>query len=603
MPVPADQKKDFFISYNKADKDYAVWLAWTLESAGYTTVIQAWDFQAGSNFILDMDRATRNARQTIAVLSADYLAARFTSPEWAAAFVQDPTSTDRQLIPVRVRECSMEGLLQPIVYIDLVNLSESDAKETLLTRIRGARSKPSRPPGFPGSAHAKTSEPLFPGMIEASLFCIPQRRNPFFVGREDLLARISEGLQRTGRVALSGLGGTGKTEMAIEYAFRKHDEYKFVLWTRADSNESLVSGLVALAVELDPQAKDEKDQTKIIKAMHEWLRRNPNWLLIIDNADDLDVIRLIVEQHLPGHFIATTRALATGTLAERVEIDSLPPDEATKLLLRRARILKSEEAFGNAGEEDVKLASHIANDILAGLPLALDQAGAYIEETSCGLSRYEELFHEHGMKLLQRRGALPTSHPDPVAVTWKISFEKAEKSKPLASGLLRLGAFLHPDSIPEELYRLGSAETDSFKPLVTDDFELEEAIQQVLKYSLMRRDARRKTLGMHRLVQMVIKATMSDEERRQWAAHAISVVNSAFPAVEFDHWPECERLMPSAEACIVNVEEFGLSLAGTGRLFGLVGHYLLDRGRVRDAEKSLERTIRILENIFGTEHE
>jgi tetratricopeptide (TPR) repeat protein len=603
MPTPADQKKDFFISYNKADKDYAEWIAWILESAGYTTVIQAWDFQAGSNFVLEMDKATKTARRTIPVLSADYLAARYTAPEWAVAFAQDPTGANRQVIPVRVRDCSLEGLLQPIVYIDLVNLSEADAKDVLLARIRGGRLKPSRPPNFPGVVKAETATPVFPGTIEASLFCIPQRRNPFFVGRDDLLARISDALTRTGRVALSGLGGTGKTETAIEYAFRKNDEYKFVLWTRADSNESLVSGLVALAGELFPESKDEKDQTKIVKAMHQWLRQNSDWLLIMDNADDLDVIRSIVEQNLPGHFIVTTRALATGTLADRVEIDSLPADEATQLLLRRARILKSNQTVAEASAEDVKLASHIANDILAGLPLALDQAGAYLEETACGLARYEKLFQEHGMKLMERRGALPSSHPDPVAVTWKISFEKAEKSNLVASGMLRLAAFLHPDSIPEELFRVGAGESDSIKPLVTDDFELEEAIQQVLKYSLMRRDARRKTLGMHRLVQMVIQDNMSDEERSQWATHATSVVNTAFPEVEFDHWPECERLMPSAETCINNVEEFDLSFEGVGRLLGLVGKYFFERGRIRDAETSLERTLRILEKTFGPDHE
>jgi len=110
--------KDFFISYNSADKDRAEWIAWQLEDAGYTTVIQAWDFGPGQNFVLAMQKAATEARRTIAVLSPDYLDAKFTTPEWAAAFVQDPTGEQRLLIPVRVRPVELAGLLKPIVYID-----------------------------------------------------------------------------------------------------------------------------------------------------------------------------------------------------------------------------------------------------------------------------------------------------------------------------------------------------------------------------------------------------------------------------------------------------------------------------------------------------
>jgi hypothetical protein len=107
--------KDFLISYNKADSRWAVWIAWELEEAGFSTVFQAWDFRPGSNFVLEMDRAAKEAQRTIAVLSPDYLNAEFTKPEWAAAFKADPTGRDRRLIPVRVRDCQPEGLLEQIV--------------------------------------------------------------------------------------------------------------------------------------------------------------------------------------------------------------------------------------------------------------------------------------------------------------------------------------------------------------------------------------------------------------------------------------------------------------------------------------------------------
>ncbi|HYO48479.1 MAG TPA: toll/interleukin-1 receptor domain-containing protein, partial [Chloroflexia bacterium] len=124
--------KDFFISYNKADRSWAEWIAWQLKEAGYEVVIQAWDFRPGSNFVLEMDKAARGTERTIAVLSEDYMKAEFTHPEWAAAFAKDPRGEQRALVPVLVRKCETEGLLNPIVQIRLVNLEEQAAREALL---------------------------------------------------------------------------------------------------------------------------------------------------------------------------------------------------------------------------------------------------------------------------------------------------------------------------------------------------------------------------------------------------------------------------------------------------------------------------------------
>uniref|UniRef100_B8HMW8 TIR domain-containing protein n=1 Tax=Cyanothece sp. (strain PCC 7425 / ATCC 29141) TaxID=395961 RepID=B8HMW8_CYAP4 len=140
------------ISYNRADKQWAEWIAWTLEEAGYSVVIQAWDFRPGGNFVLDMQRAAAESQKTIAVLSESYLKASYTQPEWAAAFAQDPESLERKLIPVRVKECKPEGLLRSIVYADLVGLSEPDAKQALLSAVAKGRAKPEDKPGFPDSS-------------------------------------------------------------------------------------------------------------------------------------------------------------------------------------------------------------------------------------------------------------------------------------------------------------------------------------------------------------------------------------------------------------------------------------------------------------------
>lgn len=142
-------KKHFFVSYTQADRGWAEWIAWELEKAGYSVVIQAWDFRPADNFVVRMQEASTVAEKTIAVLSPDYLASRFTQPEWSAAFHQDPTGTKGLLLPIRVRICDLPGLLPQIIYIDLVDLSEEDARTRLLAGVSRARAKPGVAPAFP----------------------------------------------------------------------------------------------------------------------------------------------------------------------------------------------------------------------------------------------------------------------------------------------------------------------------------------------------------------------------------------------------------------------------------------------------------------------
>src|SRR5260370_15009929 len=113
------KRYDFFISYTHVDQPWAEWIAWNLEKAGYSTIIQIWDFRPGGNFVLNMDQATKDAERTIAVLSLDYFASGFTPSEWAAAFRRDPRGKLGLILPIRVRQCDVEGLLGQVVYVDL----------------------------------------------------------------------------------------------------------------------------------------------------------------------------------------------------------------------------------------------------------------------------------------------------------------------------------------------------------------------------------------------------------------------------------------------------------------------------------------------------
>jgi AAA domain len=236
-------------------------------------------------------------------------------------------------------------------------------------------------------------------------------------------------LAAQGLAALSGLSGVGKTQTIVEYAHRHLDEYVYILWASANSREALVSGYGKIAGLLKlPESKD-KDQTLAVEAVRHWLSSNQRWLLILDNADDLRTAREFIPSGKNGHVLLTTLGHATGAVARRVDIEEMGTEEGALFLLRRAKCIEENAFLEAASPANQEKAKEIAAQ-LDGLPLALDQAAAYVEETDCGLSGYLNLYRTHGPELLRLRGALSADHPDPVATTWALSFEKIEQANP-----------------------------------------------------------------------------------------------------------------------------------------------------------------------------
>ena len=287
---------DFFISYNKADREWAEWIAWQLEKDGFSTVLQAWDFRPGCNFVLEMQKATQDTERTIAVLSPDFLTSLFTQPEWAAAFVCDPAGEERKLLPVRVQECKPGGLLKALNYINLVDLDEEAAKNALLAGVKLERAKPSSMPPFPNSHSTppESQRPRFPGSLPP-VWNVPQLRNPNFTGREQILTNLHDNLN-SGHTskwiqALTGLGGKGKTSLAREYAYRYKAEYDLVWWVRASEPSTLALDYSDLAARLKLPQKDSPDQNAIVNAVKQWLEQIQKWLLIFDNAQEPDVMK------------------------------------------------------------------------------------------------------------------------------------------------------------------------------------------------------------------------------------------------------------------------------------------------------------------------
>ncbi|MEN3537955.1 toll/interleukin-1 receptor domain-containing protein [Microbispora sp. ZYX-F-249] len=147
-----NREKDFFVTYNGKDETWAKWIARTLEDAGYRTTIQAWDFRPGDNFMAEMDKALSGCRHVLGVLSPHYLSSMFTQAEWTAAYRQTLLGKERGFIPVRVAECDVAPLLGPLVYIDLVEVEEAEARDRLLSGVSPSIARTPRVPGFPGGA-------------------------------------------------------------------------------------------------------------------------------------------------------------------------------------------------------------------------------------------------------------------------------------------------------------------------------------------------------------------------------------------------------------------------------------------------------------------
>src|SRR5262249_18376101 len=154
-----------------------------------------------------------------------------------------------------------------------------------------------------------------------------------------------------------GLGGIGKTQIAVEYAYQHRDDYQAVFWVLSDTRESLVSGYVTIAELLDLPQKQEQDQALIVKAVKNWLQTHGSWLLILDNADDLAAVREFLPPTFGGHILLTTRAQNMGRLAKRIEVETMDEDMGTLFLLRRAGLIIEHASLDTASSSDVATAS------------------------------------------------------------------------------------------------------------------------------------------------------------------------------------------------------------------------------------------------------
>jgi hypothetical protein len=258
--------------------------------------------------------------------------------------------------------------------------------------------------------------------------------------------------------------------------------------------------------------------------------------------------------------------------------------------LRRAGLLGPDSGHQSA-PDDQQAAARELSIKLDGLPLALDQAGAFIEETPSSPIEYLQLYAEAGAEL--RRIGKPEH--ESVHATFSLAFEKVGASR-AAADLLRLCAFFAPDQIPEEIFIKGAPELgENLGTLATNTLQWTQIIGQTCRFSLLHRDAISKTLSIHRQVQAVLRDMMAEKgEEGVWAERAVRAVGPAFPSIEFPNWAWCDRLLPQAQACAELIEERDFGFPEAARLLNHAGLYLHERGRYTDAEPLLARALAIL---------
>ncbi|MDF5731568.1 MAG: tetratricopeptide repeat protein [Rhizonema sp. PD38] len=437
-------------------------------------------------------------------------------------------------------------------------------------------------------------------MAPQSVWNISYPRNPFFTGRETVLPEIRDALLTNSNAALSGLGGIGKTQTAIEYSYRYHREYQMILWLRAEFRTELVSGFVKLAELLNLPVRQEKDESLVIAAVKHWLATHFEWLLILDNADEIQMLRPFLPEAHQGQVLLTTRAQATG-IYQRIEIKKMLPLDGALLLLRRAKLIPEQAGLDAVTREERTLAETISRE-MDGLPLALDQAGAFIEETPSSLAEYLQFYQEEGARLLAERGELAIDH-NSVTITFSLAFEKVLERNPTAADLIRVCAFLAPDAIPEEIFTGGGTELgENLSRLADKPLDFIKVTAEAGRFSLIYRNPTNKTFDIHRLVQIVLKAEMDEDSHRLWAERTVCAVTKVFPFAEYANWQVCERLFPHSKVAINWIKQYQIELSTAALLLDWTGFYLQQRVRYSEAEQLYQQALALKRRLLGEKH-
>src|SRR4051794_2519862 len=492
---------DFFISHAGRDTGWAEWLAWQLQQAGYSVELDVWDWAPGQDFVVRMEAALGRADRLLAVCSEAYFASAFGAAELSAAFAGSATAEGR-IVPVLVEPVTLPPLYAPLIPLDLTGLDEAAAVARLRARLTGGR--PTSAPPFPRAGPAPTDKPGFAGALPA-VWKVPLR-NPRFTGRDGMLAelrrRLHAGEGTLVGQGLYGLGGGGKTQLALEYAHRFAADYDLVWWVDAEQSVLIAEQLASLAARLDLPPGPTVAAT--VERLLAELRGRDRWLLVLDNAERPQDIAA----YLPGgagHVLITSRYPGWGALGGRLEVDVLTRTETIALL--RARIPGMSEELAD------KLAAELGD-----LPLAAAQAAGYLEQTDLPPADYLRRFRTRRATLLARGEAL--GYAGRIDTAWALSLERLGCEDPAAVRLLELAAFLAPEPIPLHLFtEYATLLEEPLRTVAAAPDALADTVGALVSYSLARRSP--DGFQLHRLVQAVIRHQLPPDRQQTTAGQVV----------------------------------------------------------------------------------
>jgi Domain of unknown function (DUF4062)/Tetratricopeptide repeat len=388
-------------------------------------------------------------------------------------------------------------------------------------------------------------------------------RLPFLAGREELLAELDDRLaDREGAgprvAALTGMGGAGKTSVAVEYAHRHLGEVGVAWRLPAEDTTVLAAGFAELAGQLGEGGSAEGGDP--VAAVHSALAAYPGkWLLIFDNAPEQAAVRDFLPPAGNGRVLITSQS-AIWSAGQAVQVPVLGTEIAAVYLVNRT------------GDPDSQAAAALATE-LGGLPLALEQAAAYIQAATTTLAGYLALFRDRRADLLAR-GETP-EHPADVAATLGLALSRLEARAPAAAGLLRLLACLAPEPVPLSLLLAGAQAAARRDPdvvatagtLLGDPVAAGDAVAALRRYSLIT-PAGDGLVLVHRLVQAITLDLTPADTRWRWEQVAAALVEAAVPADPRlpAAWPVCAVLLPHARAVL------GLTSDGMRQIARYLGH-------------------------------
>ncbi|GAB7050436.1 hypothetical protein JCM9534A_55620 [Catenuloplanes indicus JCM 9534] len=391
------------------------------------------------------------------------------------------------------------------------------------------------PIGRPSARHEGEAEPLSSPALAHSLLPATETelggarepvriwggvplRNPDFTGRETLLSDLRKALETRSAASvlpqtLHGMGGVGKTQLAVEFVYRYQEQYDLVWWIAAEQQSLVLQSLHELARRLGlPQTEDMRQSA--IMVMDALATTSLRWLIVYDNALNPDDITGLVPS-AGGHVLLTSRNQTWASVWDAIEVDVFDRPESVELIRKRGDVITREDAERLAEK-------------LGDLPLALDQAASWQRATRMPVSEYLELFDHHVRELLDE--GRPANYPTTVAAFVNIAFERLRTEAPAVAQLLELFAYLGAEPLSVSLLRAAknSAVSQPLGSVLRDSIKLNRTIRALRQYGLAKVGGDQ-AIQVHRLVQLVIREGLSEDLAEQSRRNAHAILAAANP--------------------------------------------------------------------------